>query len=65
MLLTIAFLLLLLIALSSLIWQVKLEFPAPDVPGDYNFVLYVMCDSYVGCDQEYEFNLIVVPSDDV
>jgi pre-mRNA-splicing helicase BRR2 len=44
---------------------VKLEFPAPDLPGDYNFVLYVMCDSYVGCDQEYEFNLIVVPSDDV
>jgi pre-mRNA-splicing helicase BRR2 len=44
--------------------QVKLEFPAPETPGDYNLVLYVMCDSYLGCDQEYEFNICVVPSDD-
>lgn len=44
--------------------QVKLEFPAPEIPGDYNLVLYVMCDSYLGCDQEYEFNISVVPGDD-
>jgi pre-mRNA-splicing helicase BRR2 len=34
------------------------------MPGDYNLVLYVMCDSYLGCDQEYEFNLTVVPGED-
>jgi pre-mRNA-splicing helicase BRR2 len=43
---------------------VKLEFPAPETPGDYNLVLYVMCDSYLGCDQEHEFNLSVVPGED-
>lgn len=48
----------------SLSLQVKLEFPAPDTPGDYNLVLYVMCDSYLGCDQEYEFNLTVVPNEE-
>ncbi|KAJ1439332.1 Sec63 Brl domain-containing protein [Ochromonadaceae sp. CCMP2298] len=42
---------------------VKLEFPAPETPGDYNLVLYAMCDSYLGCDQEYEFNICVVPDD--
>lgn len=42
----------------------KLEFPAPDIPGDYNFTLYVVCDSYLGCDQEYEFNLNVIPNED-
>jgi pre-mRNA-splicing helicase BRR2 len=44
--------------------QVTLEFPAPDLPGDYNLVLYVMCDSYLGCDQEYEFNISVVADED-
>ena len=39
--------------------QVKLEFSAPEDPGDYRFVLYLMSDSYVGCDQEYEFNVAV------
>jgi pre-mRNA-splicing helicase BRR2 len=41
----------------------KLEFAAPDVPGDYSFVLYAMCDSYLGCDQEHEFTLTVLPED--
>jgi pre-mRNA-splicing helicase BRR2 len=49
---------------STLSLQVKLDFPAPEMPGDYNMVLYVMCDSYLGCDQEYKFNLTVVPGDD-
>ncbi len=44
--------------------KVKLEFPAPEMPGDYNLVLYVMCDSYLGCDQEYEFNICVVPAEE-
>lgn len=43
---------------------VKLEFSAPELPGDYNLVLYVMCDSYLGCDQEYEFSVSVVPADE-
>lgn len=44
--------------------KVKLEFTAPEMPGDYNLVLYLMCDSYLGSDQEYEFNITVVPGDD-
>jgi len=34
----------------------KLEFPAPPA-GSHTFKLYFMCDSYSGCDQEYEVNL--------
>lgn len=40
--------------------KVKLEFTAPEDPGDYNLVLYLMSDSYLGCDQEYELSLTVV-----
>lgn len=36
--------------------RVKLEFTAPD-PGNHALVLYVMCDSYMGCDQEYTIDL--------
>lgn len=39
--------------------QAVLEFNAPENPGDYNLSLYVICDSYVGCDQEYELPLVV------
>jgi pre-mRNA-splicing helicase BRR2 len=39
--------------------RVKLDFPAPAEPGDYALTLYFMCDSYLGCDQEYEFELAV------
>merc|ERR1711872_1032012 len=34
----------------------KLDFVAPR-PGNYSYSLYFMCDSYMGCDQEYKFNL--------
>eukprot|EP01035_Chromulina_nebulosa_P017991 gene17991-23628_t len=37
-----------------------LEFDAPADPGDYNLTLFFMNDSYLGCDQEYEFNITVV-----
>jgi pre-mRNA-splicing helicase BRR2 len=39
--------------------QVKLEFPAAATPGSHDYTLYFMCDSYMGCDQEYEFSLNV------
>lgn len=42
--------------------KVKLEFAAPETPGDYNLTLYLMCDSYLGSDQEFEFSLAVVAS---
>ena len=44
--------------------KVKLEFTAPDDPGDYNFTLYLMSDSYMGCDQEYDVSVTVVPDDE-
>ena len=44
--------------------QVKLEFTAPETPGDYNLVLYLMSDSYLGSDQEFEFSISVIPSDE-
>lgn len=43
---------------------VKLEFIAPDDPGDYMLRLYLLSDSYLGCDQEYEINVSVVSGDD-
>ncbi|KAI2798347.1 hypothetical protein RDWZM_004692 [Blomia tropicalis] len=38
--------------------KVKLEFQAPS-PGDHSYTLYFMCDSYMGVDQEYKFNIYV------
>ena len=44
--------------------KTKLEFAAPEDPGDYNLVLYLMSDSYLGCDQEYELNVAVIADED-
>ncbi len=38
--------------------KVKVDFVAPE-QGVHEYVLYFMCDSYLGCDQEYEFKLDV------
>ncbi|XP_047332165.1 DExH-box ATP-dependent RNA helicase DExH12-like [Impatiens glandulifera] len=35
--------------------KLKLDFTAPSEPGMKNYTLYFMCDSYLGCDQEYSF----------
>lgn len=40
-----------------------MEFNAPEDPGDYTLTLYLMSDSYLGCDQEYELSLTVIPAD--
>lgn len=37
--------------------NVTLEFSAPATPGRANLMLYFMCDSYMGADQEYEVRL--------
>jgi len=34
--------------------SVMLEFLAPEEAGDYNLTLFCICDSYLGCDQEYQ-----------
>ncbi|WCJ30807.1 U5 small nuclear ribonucleoprotein helicase putative [Euphorbia peplus] len=39
--------------------KVKLEFSAPSDPGKKSYTLYFMCDSYLGCDQEYGFSIDV------
>merc|ERR1712100_134295 len=31
-----------------------ISFNAPDEIGEYNYSLMIVCDSYIGCDQEYE-----------
>jgi len=38
--------------------KVKLDF-APLSAGEHKYKLYFMCDSYLGCDQEYEVDAIV------
>ena len=43
--------------------KVKLEFTAPE-PGEYAYKLYLMSDSYLGCDQEYELPLKVGEAED-
>ncbi|XP_015119554.1 putative U5 small nuclear ribonucleoprotein 200 kDa helicase [Diachasma alloeum] len=37
---------------------VKLDFVAP-APGQHGYTLYFMSDAYLGCDQEYKFNINV------
>nr|GLL27460.1 DExH-box ATP-dependent RNA helicase DExH12-like [Ipomoea trifida] len=39
--------------------RVKLDFAAPAEPGNKTYTLYFMCDSYLGCDQEYTFTVDV------
>jgi pre-mRNA-splicing helicase BRR2 len=39
--------------------KVKLDFTAPSEPGEKSYTLYFMCDSYLGCDQEYSFSVDV------
>jgi pre-mRNA-splicing helicase BRR2 len=39
--------------------RVKLEFSAPPEAGRKNYMIYLMSDSYLGCDQEYEFTVDV------
>lgn len=38
---------------------VKVNFELPDKPGTYDIVMYLVSDSYIGCDQEYEFAMVV------
>jgi len=44
--------------------RVKLDFTAPPTAGEYSYTLYLMCDSYLGCDQEYELKVDVGEADD-
>ncbi|KAK0596935.1 hypothetical protein LWI29_020333 [Acer saccharum] len=44
--------------------SVKLEFAAPAQPGKKTYTLYLMCDSYLGCDQQYSFCVHVKDSAD-
>ena len=39
--------------------KVALEVTAPSLPGTYTYQLYLICDSYVGCDLENEITLTV------
>jgi len=39
--------------------QLKMDFVSPSSPGSYNYVLYLMSDAYMGCDQEFKFTLTV------
>ena len=40
--------------------KAKLQFVAPDDAGKYNLTLYLMSDSYLGCDQEFDVQLEVL-----
>lgn len=44
--------------------SIKLHFTAPSSAGEYNYKLYFMCDSYVGCDQDLDVKINVLPGDD-
>jgi len=40
--------------------KIKLDFAAPSTTTSHSYVLYLMSDAYVGCDQEYKFQINVV-----
>eukprot|EP00747_Dinoflagellata_sp_TGD_P161473 gnl/TRDRNA2_/TRDRNA2_178087_c2_seq1.p1 gnl/TRDRNA2_/TRDRNA2_178087_c2~~gnl/TRDRNA2_/TRDRNA2_178087_c2_seq1.p1 ORF type:complete len:2167 (-),score=-96.49 gnl/TRDRNA2_/TRDRNA2_178087_c2_seq1:381-6881(-) len=39
--------------------ELKWKFLMPNTPHDTKFKLYLMCDSYIGCDQEHELSCSV------
>merc|ERR1711953_1372133 len=41
--------------------NVKLDIELGEEPGGFDYTLYLMSDSYQGCDQEYSFKLTVKP----
>jgi len=43
--------------------NIKLQFAAPADAGKKSYILYFMCDSYMGCDQEYGFTVDVKEAD--
>lgn len=43
--------------------KVKLDFIVQD-EGEHDYKLYFMCDSYLGCDQEFEFKLNVLKNEE-
>ena len=43
--------------------NVKLDFVPPKA-GKFTYKLYFMCDSYTGCDQEYDFEVKVAEGAD-
>ncbi|SOV21187.1 pre-mRNA-splicing helicase BRR2, putative [Plasmodium sp. DRC-Itaito] len=47
------------LSLLKSINNIKINFELPDKPNTYDVVIYVVNDSYVGCDQEYEFKITV------
>jgi pre-mRNA-splicing helicase BRR2 len=42
----------------------KLDFTAPSSLGTHKYTLYFMCDAYMGCDQEYPFNIKVLEGEE-
>jgi len=56
-----------LLAIKHITLQQKKKVTLEVVPqkaGDQNFLLYLMCDAYAGCDQEYEIKLNVAEAED-
>ena len=39
--------------------NIKLDIDSPSLPGEYKYTLYLMSDSYLGTDQEYDFIIVV------
>uniref|UniRef100_A0A7S2XFJ4 Helicase ATP-binding domain-containing protein n=1 Tax=Lotharella oceanica TaxID=641309 RepID=A0A7S2XFJ4_9EUKA len=51
------------VVMRKKVHNIRLDFIAP-AEGDYNLKLFFMCDSYLGCDQEYEFKIKVLEGEE-
>ncbi|RYY91374.1 MAG: hypothetical protein EOO11_22810 [Chitinophagaceae bacterium] len=38
-----------------------MEFSAPQDSGEHSLSLYLLCDAYLGCDQEFPVEISVAP----
>jgi pre-mRNA-splicing helicase BRR2 len=47
----------------SVAGRYKLQFTAPEVEGSHALTLYLMSDSYLGCDQEYSLDVTVTQAE--
>jgi pre-mRNA-splicing helicase BRR2 len=41
-------------------FHLTFKFPAPEIIGKHTYNIYLLCDSWIGCDQEEKFEINII-----